>query len=34
LCVPNTDEEIERALFMMHQDRSPWQDGITTGFYI
>jgi hypothetical protein len=23
LCVPNTDEEIERALFMMHQDRSP-----------
>jgi hypothetical protein len=34
LCAAITDEEIERALFMMHPDRSPGPDGFTAGFYI
>ncbi|KAK1684139.1 hypothetical protein QYE76_044987 [Lolium multiflorum] len=34
LCAAITDEEIERALFMMHPDRSPGPDGLTAGFYI
>jgi hypothetical protein len=34
LCAPITDEEIERALFMMHPDRSPGPNGFTVGFYI
>ena len=34
LCAPATDMEIERALFMMHPNKSPGPDGFTAGFYI
>jgi hypothetical protein len=34
LCAPFTDFEIEKALFMMHPNKSPGPDGFTTGFYI
>jgi hypothetical protein len=34
LCAPISDDEIERALFMMHPDKSPGPDGLTAGFYI
>ncbi|KAK1686573.1 hypothetical protein QYE76_047421 [Lolium multiflorum] len=31
LCAPISDDEIERALFMMHPDKSPGPDGFTAG---
>jgi hypothetical protein len=34
LCAPFTDFEIEKALFMMHPNKSPGSDGFTAGFYI
>jgi hypothetical protein len=34
LCAPFTDWEIEKALFMMHPNKSPGPDGFTAGFYI
>ena len=32
LCEPFTDLEIEKALFMMHPNKSPGPDGFTAGF--
>ena len=34
LCAPITNEEVEKALFMMYPDKSPGPDGFTAGFYI
>lgn len=34
LCAPVSDLEVERALFMMHPNKSPGPDGFTAGFYI
>ena len=34
LCSVIINEEIERALFMMHPNKSPGPDGFTAGFYI
>jgi hypothetical protein len=34
LNAPFTDMEIEKALFMMHPNKSPGPDGFTAGFYI
>lgn len=34
LCSPVTDMEVEKALFMMHPNKSPGPDGFTVGFYI
>ncbi|XP_060969468.1 uncharacterized protein LOC133036755 [Cannabis sativa] len=33
LLEPVTDEEVRRALFQMHPDKSPGSDGMTPGFY-
>jgi hypothetical protein len=34
LNAPFTDMEIEKALFMMHPNKSPGPDGFTAGFYV
>lgn len=33
LCEPFSEEEVQKALFMMGPNKSPGRDGFTAGFY-